>query len=89
MYIVKVLKRKDAASVVVAVVLALVLLSAVQAVTYDLAVYLSGLDNVKGTEWRTSVITPLISAFLQVIVLEAFLRAVIYVRPLFVRKKSK
>lgn len=87
MYIVKLLKRKDAASVVVAVVLALILANALPVVTSDLATYLSGIETASSTEWRVNVVRPLISSALQIIVLEAFLRVVIFVRPYFVRKK--
>ncbi len=88
MYIVKVLKRKDAASVVVAVVLAFLLSSVITVLTADLATYLSGIETVSGTEWRENIVRPLIAAFLQVILLEAILRLVIYVRPMFVQRKK-
>lgn len=87
MYIVKILKRKDAASVVVAVVLAVILASVLPSVTSDLATYLSGIETAQATEWRENVVRPLISAGLQIIVLEALLRVVIFVRPYFIRKK--
>ncbi len=87
MYIVRILKRKDAASVVVAVVLAVILANALPVVTSDLATYLSGIETAQATEWRENIVRPLISAALQVVVLEAFLRLVIFVRPYFVRKK--
>lgn len=86
MYIVKILKRKDAASVVVAIVLALVLNGVMFVLTDDLATYLSGIDKTS-TMWRENIVRPLIAAALQLIVLEAILRAVIYVHPYFVRKK--
>lgn len=88
MYIVKVLKRKDAASVVVAVVLAFLLSSVITVLTADLATYLSGIETIGGTEWRENIVRPLIAAFLQVILLEAILRLVIYVRPMFVQRKK-
>lgn len=87
MYIVRILKRKDAASVVVAVVLAVILASALPIVTSDLATYLAGIESASNTEWRVNVVRPLISFALQIIVLEAFLRLVVFVRPYFVRKK--
>lgn len=88
MYIVKVLKRKDAASVVVAVILALILAEVLPTVTSDLATYLSGIDSDSASEWRFTVIRPIISTILQVIVLEAFLRVAIFLRPFFVTKKT-
>lgn len=88
MYIVRILKRKDAASVVVAVILAFILSSVLAVLTGDLATFLSGIETTGGTEWRENVVRPLISAGLQVVLLEAVLRAVIYVRPMFVRRKK-
>lgn len=88
MYIIKVLKRKDAASVIVAVVLALVLSSVVTALTGDFANYLSGVSSELDGELRDVLIRPLVSAFLQVLTLEVFLRLVIFARPAFVRKKK-
>lgn len=87
MYIVKVLKRRDAASIVVAVVLAFVLSNVVTVLTSDLATYLSGIDTVGGTEWRENVVRPLIAAILQVVLLEAVLRLAVYLRPYFVQRK--
>lgn len=86
MYIVKILKRRDAASVVVAVVLALILLGILSTLTSDLATYLSGIETT-GTEWRENIVLPLIQGALEIILLEALLRIVIYVRPMFVRRK--
>lgn len=88
MYIVKILKRGDAASVVVAVVLALILAGVLPNVTSDLATYLSGIETANSTEWRENVVRPLINAVLQIVVLEAFLRVVVFVRPYFVSKKK-
>ena len=87
MYIVRILKRRDAASVVVAVVLAFVLSSVVTVLTADLATYLSGIEVSGGTQWRENVVRPLIAAGLQVILLEAILRLVIAIRPVFVQKR--
>lgn len=87
MYLVKILKRKDAASVVVAIVLALVMLDVVSVLTSDLATYLSGIETAGGTEWRENVVRPLIFAALKVIALEIVLRVVIWVRPMFVQKR--
>lgn len=87
MYIVKVLKRKDAASVIVAVVLALILSGITTILTGDLATYLSGIEHSGNVLWRENVVRPLIAAVLQVILLEALLRIVIFVRPFFVQKK--
>ncbi len=87
MYIIKVLKRKDASSVVVAIALALIAYQMLPALTGDLAAYLSGLETDTVTQWRESVVFPLVNGLLQVILLEAIIRLVVHVRPLFVRKK--
>lgn len=88
MYIVKILKRKDAASVIVAIILAIVLLNVITAVTGDLATYLSGIDVAAGsTQWRENAVRPAMAAVLQLVLLEAILRVVIFIRPYFVRKK--
>lgn len=87
MYIVKIMKRKDVASVVVAIVLGYILLGIVSVLTSDLSFYLSGMESKTVTEWRANVVQPLMHAALQIILLEALLRIVIYVRPLFVRRK--
>ena len=88
MYIVKILKRKDAASVVVAVVLAFVLSGVITVLTSDLATYLSGIETSAGANWRENVVRPLIAAFLQVVLLEALLRILVFVRPYFVQRKK-
>ncbi len=87
MYIVKFLKRKDAATLIVGIILAVIIAGILPAVTSDLATYLAGIETAQATEWRENVIRPLISAGLQIVVLEAILRVVVYVRPYFVRKK--
>lgn len=89
MYIVKILKRKDAASVVVAIVLGLMLVELLPILTQDLATYLSGVTDSPNLDWRVSVVQPIIAIFLKVIVLEAILRALIYVRPYFVRRDTR
>lgn len=86
MYIVRVLKRKDAASVVVAIVLGFILIEILSVVTLDLSSYLSGITANADLNWRQYVVQPIIAAFLKVIVLEAILRTIIYVRPYFVRR---
>lgn len=87
MYVIKVLKRKDASSVVVAIALALIAYQMLPALTSDLATYLSGIETDSVTEWRESVVFPLVNGLLQVILLEAIVRLVVHIRPLFVSKK--
>lgn len=89
MYIIKLLKRKDAASVVVAVVLGLLLLQLLSALTGELSFYLSGAEGLKSIGWREDYIQPGVNFILQVVLLEAFLRVAIFLRPYFVSKKTK
>lgn len=86
MYVVRILKRRDAASVVVAIVLGLVLSSIVSVLTVDLSAWLSGLEGAS-IEWREDIIRPLIHAALQLVLLELLLRVAVNVRPMFVRRK--
>ena len=77
MVLVKVLKRKDAASVVVAVVVGLVLLQFVTAVTTHPSGWISGLQSgqyassgAPGTGWKGEYLYPTVAAALQLIALE-------------------
>lgn len=88
MHIVKVLKRKDASSVIVAIVLALILSGVLSVLTIDLSTYLSGIEISGGTEWRQQIVRPLIQAGLQFVLLEAVLRIFVMMRPMFVRRKK-
>ncbi|HSW37643.1 MAG TPA: hypothetical protein VLG37_04730 [Candidatus Saccharimonadales bacterium] len=72
MTIVKVLKRRDAASVIVAVVVALILVQLLSATTGELANKISGLkqNRYPGMDWKTTYLLPVVSAVLQLVVLE-------------------
>lgn len=74
----KVLKRRDAASVIVAVVIAMILWQMVSSVTNPLAGQLSGLsDGQYGAPfpggWQSQYLQPIVWAALQFIVLEVVL----------------
>jgi hypothetical protein len=73
MDIVKVLKRKDASSVVVAVVLGLLVNSAVQDWAYRPAAWLSG-DSTSGGGWNAGLWRPFITLVVGLIVLEIVIR---------------
>ncbi|MEO6761216.1 MAG: hypothetical protein ABI220_02450 [Candidatus Saccharimonadales bacterium] len=73
MDIVRVLKRKDAASVVVAVVLGLLVFGAVQAWASRPADWLSGQDSA-GSGWNEGFWRPLVTLVIELIVLEIVLR---------------
>ncbi len=77
MAIVKVLKRKDASSVIVAVVIAMMLAQALTTLTMGLATKLSGLDDgasFGGTlaedSWKVSYLLPVVTVLLQLAALE-------------------
>jgi len=95
MYIVKVLKRKDAASVIVAICVAMSLTQLTTIPVFRLANWLSGLGdpNFQGyygnsANWRNDYLSPAISVVLQLVVLEILVRLFVWVHPLFVRKKK-
>jgi hypothetical protein len=79
MVIIKVLKRKDAASLVVGVVLAIIVAQLVIALTSDFAQILSGVDESEhfstvSDSWQASYLLPAVSIVLQLITLELLIR---------------
>lgn len=74
MVIVQILKRKDASSVVVAIVLGLILLTLLSSVTGELAAKISGTTDLggfaAGPSWKITYLQPTVAAALQVIALE-------------------
>jgi hypothetical protein len=89
---IKVLKRKDAASVLVAVVLAMVLVTFLNTATADLAGKVAMLEDGQfgyafpGSGWKAQYLHPFAWMVLQVLLLELILWLVVLVRPVFVRK---
>jgi hypothetical protein len=73
MDIVNVLKRKDASSVVVAVVLGLLVNNAVQDWAFRPAAWLSG-ESTSGGGWNAGLWRPLITLVIELIILEIVLR---------------
>lgn len=79
MVLIKILKRRDAASVVIAVVLAFLLIQLLSSLTMRTAALLAGLDtNIFGGNggpgggWRAEYLQPVVSFFLSILLLEAF-----------------
>lgn len=77
MGIVKVLKRKDASSVIVAVVLAMIIIQLLPALTGRLAVNITGVEegqtfsgSFPGADWKAVYLMPTVWAALQVLALE-------------------
>ena len=96
MYIVKVMKRKDAASVLVAVVLAMILQQLLFMPTMRLTTLISGIGDPNynsmygggGPGWRNEYVNPVVSFVVQVLVLEILIRLFVLIHPLLVRKKK-
>lgn len=76
MDIVKVLKRRDASSVVVAIIMGLFVSGAVQALAYRPASWLSG-DSAVGGGWTAGLWLPIITLVVELIILEIVLRVYI------------
>ena len=70
---IKVLKRKDASSVVVAVVIALILSALLLVLTTRLASVLSGIDVGPSAGWQELYLEPVVGAALQLLLLEVLL----------------
>jgi hypothetical protein len=92
MYLIKVLKRKDAASVITAILVAMILLQPMGQVTAKLAAKISGLNNgqyygysAPGSGWQGEYLYPVVWALLQLVLLEILIR--LYVLATAPRKK--
>jgi hypothetical protein len=76
MVLVKVLKRKDATSVIVAIVLAMIVYQLLNAVCARWAGQLAGLDDgqfvnyTSGNDWQSQYLQPVLLAAIEIIVLE-------------------
>jgi flagellar biosynthesis protein FlhB len=94
MYVVKVLKRKDAASIAVAVAIAWIFVMWAPIMVGELSGMLSGVsDNqymysAPGSDWKVTYLQPTILAILQFILLEVVLRIIIAFRNVLVRKSK-
>lgn len=96
MYIIKVLKRKDAASVIVAIWLALALNQLTTMPVYKLAGKISGMGDSKynsmysysGAGWRSEYLEPVVVFVLGLLILEVLIRVFVTVHPMVVRKRK-
>ena len=97
MYITKILKRKDAASLIVAIPLAFMLMQLLPQLTARVTEFITGFGSDNGynsfsgtnNDWRMMYLQPIVSFIVQVILLECILRAFVYVHPMLVQKKLK
>jgi hypothetical protein len=93
MYLVKVLKRGDAASLIVAILVALVVTQPLGEVTTRLAAKITNLNNgqyfgyaAPGSGWKGEYLYPVVWAVLQLLVLELLIR--LYVFAITPRKRK-
>lgn len=93
MLLVSLLKRRDASSVLVAIVVAMVLAQFLQTVTSDFAVKLSGLADgqyhsygMAGAGWATQYLYPFIWAVFQLLLLEIVIRFYVWAHALLTKK---
>ncbi|HEY5550227.1 MAG TPA: hypothetical protein VIK37_03475 [Candidatus Saccharimonadales bacterium] len=70
---IKVLKRKDASSVVVAVVVGLIIAQLLPALVGRLASVLSGVNVAPAGDWQEQYLVPVVNAVLQLLLLEVLL----------------
>jgi hypothetical protein len=95
MYVVKVLKRKDAASIAVAVAIAWMFVMWAPQMVGQLSGTLSGVSDNQfysyggpGADWKVTYLQPTVLAILQFILLELVLRIIIAFRSVLVRKSK-
>ncbi len=96
MYVVKVLKRKDASSVILAVVVAMFVLQFVTSVTLELASRVALWQWDKATAnnpgfypsggWQTTYLTPLVALILELLVLEVLVWVYVWLHSAFSKK---
>lgn len=81
MVLTDILKRKDAASVLIAVVLALIIFQPLPDLVAELSATLSGTDDVlPEADWRERYLQPVVSALLQIVLLEVVVRLFVALR---------
>jgi len=88
MYIEKVLKRKDASSVIVAVVSAFIISTWLPGVVWRLADKITGSNSQYGLggSWKAQYLQPFVMMVLQFVVLELALRLYVWVHKMFTSK---
>jgi hypothetical protein len=95
MYLVKIMKRKDASSIAVAVAIAWIFVMWAPSMVGKLSGLLSGLSDdqfyaysMPGSDWKITYLQPTVLAILQLVLLEVVLRVVIIFRRVLVRKSK-
>ena len=95
MHIVKVLKRKDASSIAVAVAIAWFFVMWAPTMVGKLSGILSGVEDnqyysysVPGSDWKVAYLQPTIMFLLELVLLEVAIRLVVIFRRVLVRKRK-
>ena len=86
MYVSKVLKRKDASSLIIAVTMGVAFAFFLAAISNQPAAKLSGVEYAGSLGWKESILVPLLTLVIELVVLEISLRLLVLLRPIFVRK---
>lgn len=96
MVLVKILKRGDAASIIVAIVLAMSISNAFSIMFMDIAGWVAGIgEDVNMYQgfseggWRTTYLFPVVTLVLQLIALELVARVAIYAREQAIKLRNK
>ncbi len=93
MVLVKILQRKDAASLVVAIAVAMALNQFVSAVAFPLTFKLVGSDNefgaFTGTGWKQEYLNPLVAFVIQLVLLEVVARLALAGREAVVKNRPR
>jgi len=81
MYVVKVLKRKDGAALVVGISVGLVVSQFITVITQDLTTRVTnmGITGPIGQGWRSAYFMPIVTAVLQLLALEILIRVYVAV----------
>jgi hypothetical protein len=90
MGIIKVLKRKDGAALVVGVALAITIANFLTTITFQLSLKLSDMSasaNQESGGWRTSYLEPLIGLILSIIALELLVWVYVWIHQATTNKK--
>ncbi len=87
MDIVKILKRKDAASVLIAIVLAIIINNLVIALSLEIATRISGTSSMGGYPIKNTYVLPVVSAIVQIVILEILVRIYVEFNRMMTGKK--
>ncbi len=87
MVTVKVLERRDGASLVVGVVLGIFVATAVAAFSDRIGRVLSGLGNHSNSDWKANYLFPVVLFLVELVILEIGVRLFIYLREAYLRAR--